>query len=66
MGIEGPLSAQGERLFNQKGATVEANGDAIQYGVSYVDLPLLLHAQGPSLGLVTLYGLVDVARAIDE
>lgn len=58
MGIADPLSVQGELLFDQKGATVEANGDAIRYGVSYIDLPLLLHVKGPSLGSVTLYGLV--------
>jgi len=57
MRVLGPFSVQGELSFDQKGATVEANGDAIRYGVSYVDLPLMLRLNGPTLGPVALYGL---------
>jgi hypothetical protein len=57
VGIGGPLSVQGELTFEQKGATVEADGDAIRYGVGYVDLPLMLRADGPTIGPVALYGL---------
>jgi hypothetical protein len=57
MGIAGPVGVQGELLFSQKGATVEANGDALQYGVGYVDLPLMLRVEGPTLGPVALHGL---------
>lgn len=57
MGVAGPFAVQSELLFNQKGATLEANGDAIRYGVGYVDLPLMLRVDGPTLGPVALYGL---------
>jgi hypothetical protein len=57
LGLVGPLSVQGELLFDQKGAAVEENGDVIRYGAGYVDLPLLLRVDGPELGAVTLYGL---------
>lgn len=57
MGLIGRLSVQGELLFNQKGASVDGGGDVIRYGASYVDLPLLLHVEGPTLGPVQLYGL---------
>lgn len=57
MGIAGPVGVQGELLFSQKGATVTANGDALRYGVGYLDLPLMLRVQGPTLGPVALHGL---------
>ena len=57
MGIAGPVGVQGELLFSQKGATVEANGDALRYGVGYVDLPLMLRVEGPTLGPVAVHGL---------
>jgi hypothetical protein len=57
MGVAGPVSVQGELLFSQKGATVTANGDAIRYGGGYLDLPLMLRVQGPTLGPVVLHGL---------
>jgi len=57
MGLVGRLSVQGELMFAQKGAAVGEEGNVIRYGASYVDLPLLLRLQGPTLGPVQLYGL---------
>ena len=57
-GLVGRLSVQGELLFDQKGASVENEGNTIRYGASYVDLPLLLRLEGPTVGSVQLHGLV--------
>lgn len=57
MDVGGPVSVQSQLLFDQKGATVEAGDDAVRYGAGYVDLPILLRVEGPSLGSVTPYGL---------
>lgn len=50
--IAGPVSAQSELLLNQKGALVRAEDRAMRHGIAYVDLPLLLHLEGPSMGRV--------------
>lgn len=57
MGLVGRLSVQGELLFSQKGAAIGEEGSVIRYGASYVDLPLLLRLEGPTLGPVQLYGM---------
>lgn len=56
MDVVGPLSAEGQFLLAQKGAVVQQGENAIRYGATYVELPLLLRVKGPSLGSVTLYG----------
>lgn len=56
MDVVGALSVEGQLRLAQKGAVVREDTDAIRYGVTYVDLPLLLRVEGPSLGSVTLYG----------
>lgn len=57
MDLVGPLSAQPQLLLSQKGATVEGGGGSIRYGAGYVDLPVLLRVDGPTLGSVATYGL---------
>ena len=54
--LVGPLAAQAELLLNQKGASISGEEGTIRYGASYVDLPLQLRAEAPSLGAVTLSG----------
>mgnify|MGYP006421794561 CR=1 FL=1 len=55
--LAGPLSAQAELLLNQKGTRVEGEqGGAIDYGAGYLELPLLLHLQAPSVRSVTVHG----------
>lgn len=56
MGIAGPVSVESQLLLSQKGATVR-EPSSIRYGAGYVDLPLLLRVDGPSIGPVTLYGM---------
>ena len=58
MDVGGPFAVQSQLLFSQKGAVLIDGENAIRYGASYVDLPLQLRVQGPSLGSVTLHGLV--------
>ena len=54
----GPVSLQPELLLAQKGATVDSeDGPGIQYGAGYIELPVLLNVEAPSLGPVTPYGL---------
>lgn len=53
VGLYGPLSVQSQLLLNQKGAVVNGDTEAIRYGASYVDLPVLLRLEAPSLGRVT-------------
>lgn len=57
MDLVGPFSVQPQLLLSQKGATVEGGGGSIRYGAGYLDLPLLLRVDGPTLGSVALYGL---------
>ena len=52
----GPLSTQAELLLNQKGGTISEGNGAVRYGASYVELPLQLRAEAPSIGAVTLSG----------
>ncbi|MEF8816949.1 MAG: porin family protein [Salinibacter sp.] len=55
--LAGSLSAQAELLLNQKGARVDGDeGGAIDYGVGYLELPLLLHLKAPSVRSVTVHG----------
>lgn len=51
----GPVSAQSELLLNQKGALVREDDGAMRHGIGYIDLPLLLHLEGPSIGRVQPY-----------
>jgi hypothetical protein len=52
----GPMSAQAELLLSQKGTEVEGTeGGAINYGAGYLELPVLLHLQGPSVRSVALH-----------
>jgi hypothetical protein len=58
MAVAGPLSVQPQLLFSQKGTIVQGQqGASIRYGAGYVDLPVLLRFQLPTLGPVTPYGL---------
>lgn len=57
MDLVGPLSVEPQLLLSQKGATVKGGGGSIRYGAGYLDLPVLLRVDGPSLGGVTTYGL---------
>jgi hypothetical protein len=57
MRVAGPLSLQPELLLSQKGTTVQGGGGSIRYGAGYVNLPVLLRLDGPSLGPVSLYGV---------
>mgnify|MGYP006271561635 CR=1 FL=1 len=51
-----PLSLRSGLLFAQKGTAVEgAEGGELQYGANYLHLPVVLHAQGPSISIVTPY-----------
>ena len=55
--VYGPMSVQSELLLSQKGTEVEgAEGGSINYGAGYLELPLLLHLQGPSVRSVALHG----------
>lgn len=54
----GPVSLRPELLLSQKGAVLDADqSPGIQYGAGYIELPVLLNAEVPSLGPVTPYGL---------
>lgn len=54
--VYGPMSAQAELLLSQKGTEVEGTeGGAINYGAGYLELPVLLHLQGPSVQSVALH-----------
>lgn len=54
----GPVSLRPELLLSQKGAVLDSDsGPGIQYGAGYIELPVLLNAEAPSLGPVTPYGL---------
>jgi len=61
--LVGPLSAQAEALLSRRGLAVDVNdpmgGSAeVRYGASYVDLPVLLRVDGPTLfGLVTPHAM---------
>lgn len=53
---KGPVALQSEVLFAQKGTAIDANpGGELRYGANYIQLPLLLHAVGPSIRIVTPY-----------
>ena len=55
--LYGPASIQAELLLNQQGARIPSEeGGAIDYGAGYLDLPLLLHLQAPTVQSITLYG----------
>jgi hypothetical protein len=51
----GPAALQSKLLLNQKGTVVKGGGGGIRYGAGYLDLPVLLRLDGPSLGGVTPY-----------
>lgn len=54
----GPLSLRPELLLSQKGAVLDSEqATGIEYGAGYLELPVLLHAEAPTLGPVTPYGL---------
>lgn len=55
MGLAGPLSVQSQLLFDQKGAVVRGEVEALRYAAAYIDLPVLLRLKGPSLGSVDPY-----------
>jgi hypothetical protein len=53
-----PVSVQAELLLSQKGATLDSDqSTGLQYGAGYIELPVLLNAEAPSLGPVTPYAL---------
>jgi hypothetical protein len=53
----GPVSIQPELLLNQKGAEIESEGGgSIEYGVGYLELPVLIHLEAPSVRSVTVHG----------
>lgn len=53
----GPVSIQPELLLNQKGAEIESeSGGSIEYGVGYLELPLLIHLEAPSVRSVIVHG----------
>jgi hypothetical protein len=55
--VFGPLSVQSELLLNQKGAEIEReSGGSIEYGVGYLELPVLLHLKVPALPSVAFHG----------
>jgi hypothetical protein len=55
--LYGPASIQTELLLNQQGARIPSDeGGAIDYGAGYLDLPLLLHLQAPTVQSITVYG----------
>ena len=58
MRVAGPLSLQPELLLSQKGTTVQGGEGSIRYGAGYLNLPVLLRVDGPSLGIVSPYGVV--------
>ena len=54
----GPVSLRPELLLSQKGTVLDTDqSTGIQYGAGYIELPVLLNAEAPSLGPVTTYGL---------
>lgn len=57
LAVTGPLSLQSQLLLNQKGAQVGGEDGSIRYGVGYIDVPLLVRVELPSLGPVTPHGL---------
>lgn len=57
MGLVGPIGLESQLLLSQKGTTVEGGGGSIRYGAVYLNLPVLLRIDGPSIGGVSLYGV---------
>lgn len=63
--LYGPLSVQSELLVSQKGVRIEAeSGGAIDYGVGYLELPLLVHLETPSVQSFILHGEVGGFGAV--
>lgn len=63
--LSGPLSVQSELLLNQKGVRIEAeNGGAIDYGAGYLELPLLVRLETPSVRSFALHGEVGGFGAV--
>jgi hypothetical protein len=58
LGLPGPLSLEPQLLLSQKGTTVQGARGSIRYGAGYLNLPVLLRVDGPSLGAVSPYGVV--------
>jgi len=55
--LAGPLALRSELLLTQKGAEIQGEeGGDVEYSAGYLELPLLLHLEAPSLASVTLYG----------
>lgn len=53
----GPLSVQSELLLSQRGVRINAeNGGAIDYGAGYLEIPLLVHLETPSVQSFRFYG----------
>lgn len=48
-----PVHLQPELLFVQKGTALDRGDGEIRFGASYIELPLLLQADAPSIGPVT-------------
>ncbi len=55
LGLPGPLSLEPQLLLSQKGGTVQGEGGSLRYGAGYLNLPVLLRIDGPSLGVVSPY-----------
>lgn len=48
-----PIALQPELLFMQKGMSIEGEDAEVRYGAAYVELPVLLRVDAPSIGPVT-------------
>lgn len=57
MTVTGPLSVQSQLLLSQKGVLARGERGSIRYGAGYIDVPLLLRFEFPTIGPVTPYGL---------
>lgn len=53
--LAGPFSLESQLLLSQKGAVLEDADDRIRYGAGYLDLPIQIRIDGPSLGGVAPY-----------
>ena len=51
------VAAQPQLLLSQKGTTVKGENGSIRYGAGYVEMPVVLRLNGPSIGSVTPYVL---------
>lgn len=60
----GPVSVRPELLLSQKGGSIETAQGGLQYSAGYIEVPLLLRADAPTVGPVTPYGMAGGFGAI--